>query len=437
VYVGGVQAGAGLNVTASIASWNTSQGVITDSSGAYWLGIAPPEGINGTIHFYVNGVEASETDTFNPGTSARPFDLHVTYIPIPTPTLTATTNATPTATPMPTCQIGTPQILYPLNGATDVPVNITLDWSDCVNASSYDIYLDNFFDPRYYSSTSNSSYQLPQLPYNTTFYWKIAAINYSCSDPHALDGIWSFTSFTTCSEPTPTPTPTTTPTPTASHGNGTVAPSGGTVNTTDGNIRIEFPSGAFNASTNVSIQGSACHENTSGFMIGSTCFNVTPDGNLGGTARICVNLSVDDFSMIYNKSNVILTLGYWANYSWNVASKVTITGTTICGETSHLSDWAVLCAAVNGTPTPTPIPSVSPTPITTAQPTSTPTPTNTPSQTDKSSTNWALIGGIAGGVILLMAIIIAITIKSRSGKSAKRNRKSKRRSANKAEEIHK
>jgi parallel beta-helix repeat protein len=237
-----------------------------------------------------------------------------------------------------------------------------------------------------------------------------------------------------------TPTLTATPTPTAisngSTGSGSVGVNGANVQTNDGKIEIYFPAGAFATTTQVVItSNTSCHGNTTAFVVGNTCFTITPDGELGALATICVNLSPYDFSIVENGSDI--KLGYWANDSWNVASNVTIIGTTICGETSHLSDWAVLGAAVNGTPTPTSTPSVSPIPTTTAQPTSTPTPTNTPSQIDKSGTNWALIGGIAGGVILLLAIIIAITIKSRGGKSAKRNRKSKRRSGNKAEEIHK
>jgi len=229
---------------------------------------------------------------------------------------------------------------------------------------------------------------------------------------------------------TPTPTssasPTPTNTPTGSYGNGTVAASGGIVNTSDGTITITFPADAFNASTNVSIQGGTCqHADTADFVVGGTCFNVTPDGELNASATICVNLSAYDFSIVENKAD--LTLGYWANGSWNVADNVTISGTTICGKTAHLSDWAVLGTAVNTMPTPStsPTPSASPTPTITSQPTATPSPTK------GGGTNWALIGGIVGGVLLLVAIVIAISIRVRSGKGAKRNHKPKQRTGNK------
>ena len=226
-------------------------------------------------------------------------------------------------------------------------------------------------------------------------------------------------------QPTATPTPTPTGTPIGSYGNGTVAASGGTVNTTDGKISVEFPNGSFNASTNVSIQGGACHAGNADFVVGSTCFNITPDGELGATARICVNLSADDFGIVDKKSD--LTLGYWADGSWNVAGNITITGSTICGETTHLSDWAVLGAAVNETPTPTPTPTITPTP------THTSTPTHTPSQRDEGGTNWVLIGGIAGGVVLLILLAAGVNNFMNSKKNAKRNRKKTRTGNKKAD----
>jgi len=75
--------------------------------------------------------------------------------------------------------------------------------------------------------------------------------------------------------------------------------------------------------------------------VGSTCFTVTPGGTLGAKATICVQLSTYDLSLGDTSK---LTLGYWdaTDSTWHLASDVTVTGTTICGKTSHLSDWAVL-----------------------------------------------------------------------------------------------
>ena len=237
---------------------------------------------------------------------------------------------------------------------------------------------------------------------------------------------------------TVTPTITPTPTPISSHVNGSIGASGGTVNTTDGNIWIEFPAGSFNTSTNVSIQGGACHAGSDDFVVGSTCFNVTPDGALGAAATICVNLSAYDFSIVNDKADI--KLGYWSNGSWNLAGNITINGITLCGETTHLSDWAVLGSTVNGTPVPTSTPSASPTatpsgsqtPAVTSTATATLSPTQTPSDEDKSGTNWVLVAGIAGGTILLAAIVTALNRRSRGdkGKGEKKSHKPKQRSGN-------
>jgi len=236
---------------------------------------------------------------------------------------------------------------------------------------------------------------------------------------------------------TPTPTPTATPILITSNGSTIIGPSGGTANTGDGTIRITFPAGALSTPTIVLIQGGSCqHGATTGFVVGGTCFNVTPDVVLGSNASICVNLSVSDLSIaLSQKSNP--TLGYWFNNSWVEASNVTfnITSGILCGETNHLSHWAVLIPMVNGSPAPTPSPSASPTPTTTSSltptttpqstATPTPTPTHTPSQTDEGGTNWPLIGGIAGGVLLLAAIVIAVNRRGRGGKGEKKSRKPK------------
>jgi len=240
---------------------------------------------------------------------------------------------------------------------------------------------------------------------------------------------------------TVTPTITPTPTPISSHVNGSIGASGGTVNTSDGNIWIEFPAGAFNTSTNVSIQGGACHAGNDDFVVGSTCFNVTTDGSdgvLGAPATICVNLSAYDFTIVGNKSD--LTLGYWFNGSWVEAANVTLSGITLCGQTSHLSSWAVLGSTVNGTPVPTATPSASPTATTSgsqtpaATSTLTPSPTRTPSEESVGGTDWVLVGTIAGGALLMAAIIIAINIRSRGGKGAKPKRKPEQRPNNKKDE---
>ena len=145
--------------------------------------------------------------------------------------------------------------------------------------------------------------------------------------------------------PVVTATPTPTPTPSTS-GTGTVAATGGTVTTGDGKVEVTFPSGAFTTSTTVTIASVSCHPDTDAFVVGSTCFSVTPSGALAQPARICVQLSTYDLNL---GDKADLTLGYWANGTWNEASDVTVNAdNTICGTTSHLSDWAVLSKTGTG-----------------------------------------------------------------------------------------
>ena len=438
VYVGGVNASAGLVVTAGINDWRTPEGAVTDASGNYWLGIAPNDSkyINKVIHFYVNGVQAKETATFTEDKSVTDFDLNVSAVP--TPTATPKASPTPTTTPISShgnsiigasggtvsTTDGNIRIEFPagaFNASTNVSIqsgachpgnagfvvgstcfNVTPSGElgaparICVNLSAYDFSIVNKSDLKL-GYWFNGSWNLAG---NIT----LAGTTLCGNTTHLSD--WAVLGSTA---------------PISSHVNGSVGASGGTVSTTDGNIWIEFPAGAFNASTNVSIQGGACHPGNNDFMVGSTCFNVTPDGDLGAPARICVNLSAYDFSIVNNKAD--LKLGYWSNGSWNLAGNITLAGTILCGNTTHLSDWAVLGSTVNGTPVPTPVASASPTttatPATTEQPASTPIPTHTPSQTDEGGTNWALVGGIAGGLLLLAAIVIAMNSRRRGKRRTK------------------
>jgi hypothetical protein len=72
-----------------------------------------------------------------------------------------------------------------------------------------------------------------------------------------------------------------------------------------------------------------------------------------------------------------MTLGYWDGSTWVEASNVTLSadGNTLCGETTHFSDWAVL------------------------------------SNTSWPWWYWALIGG--GAVIIVIVIVLLIVLPKR------------------------
>jgi hypothetical protein len=86
---------------------------------------------------------------------------------------------------------GTPSNPNPSDGATGVSINTDLDWSDCSNTDSYDVYFGTSSSPPYYDNTSSSNYNLLTLNYSTHYYWKIVAKN-DCGNS-ASGSVWDFT----------------------------------------------------------------------------------------------------------------------------------------------------------------------------------------------------------------------------------------------------
>jgi PKD repeat protein len=95
---------------------------------------------------------------------------------------------------------GTPGSPSPANHASGVSINVDLDWSDCANTNSYDVYFGTSSSPAYYDNTSSSSYSLPTLSYDTKYYWKVVAKN-DCGNSTS-GPVWD---FTTGSQICPTP----------------------------------------------------------------------------------------------------------------------------------------------------------------------------------------------------------------------------------------
>ncbi|MEJ5165432.1 MAG: choice-of-anchor J domain-containing protein, partial [Thermoanaerobaculia bacterium] len=95
-------------------------------------------------------------------------------------------------------QISTPANPNPANGATGVPVVVTLDWDDSTGANIYDLYLGTTNPPPFYGTTFTSSY-IVSLTSNTQYYWYVKAYNTGNNCPNATSSIWSFT--TVCVTP--------------------------------------------------------------------------------------------------------------------------------------------------------------------------------------------------------------------------------------------
>jgi hypothetical protein len=85
---------------------------------------------------------------------------------------------------------GKPLTPTPGNGSVNYSTNVLLDWSDCVNTSSYEVFFSNSSTPTHYVNTTTSSYQLPQLSFNTKYYWRVVSKN-ACGNNSS--DIWNFT----------------------------------------------------------------------------------------------------------------------------------------------------------------------------------------------------------------------------------------------------
>ena len=100
------------------------------------------------------------------------------------------THSGPTVCPIP----GTPANPNPSDGATNVSIDTDLDWSDCANTDSYDVYFGECPNPEYRDTVSGSSYNLPTLDYDTHYCWKIVAKN-NCGNS-TPGPVWDFTTGT-------------------------------------------------------------------------------------------------------------------------------------------------------------------------------------------------------------------------------------------------
>jgi hypothetical protein len=75
----------------------------------------------------------------------------------------------------------TPNNPYPADSVSDVSIKTNLDWDDCTDTESYNIYFGRTNPPSYIASATESQYDLPVLEYGVTYYWKIKAVGASGS----------------------------------------------------------------------------------------------------------------------------------------------------------------------------------------------------------------------------------------------------------------
>jgi hypothetical protein len=86
---------------------------------------------------------------------------------------------------------GTPSNPSPSDGAAGVDTTQTLSWASCADANSYDVYFGTTTNPLFVGNVIGTSFSLPTLNPNTTYYWKIVAKN-NCGNS-TKGPVWRFT----------------------------------------------------------------------------------------------------------------------------------------------------------------------------------------------------------------------------------------------------
>ena len=95
--------------------------------------------------------------------------------------------------------------LSPIDGATDQPTSLTLDWGDSSGVGFYEYCYDTSDDDAcstWVSTGLNSSAEIDGLDYDTTYYWQVSATN-DYGTTYADGNSTSFWSFSTQAAPQP------------------------------------------------------------------------------------------------------------------------------------------------------------------------------------------------------------------------------------------
>lgn len=77
----------------------------------------------------------------------------------------------------------------PAHNSTARPISSDLDWADAARAGSYRVHFGTTSNPPFVGSTVSSFWNLPNLAYNTQYYWRIDTVNTSGTTTGAT---WTF-----------------------------------------------------------------------------------------------------------------------------------------------------------------------------------------------------------------------------------------------------
>ncbi len=87
-----------------------------------------------------------------------------------------------------------PVLMSPVNGATGVPLNVSLTWNSTPSfVDVYDVYFGTSSTPPYVGTVTGLPYVPGKLTFGTVYYWRLVARNSAGSTSSA---VWSFTAVT-------------------------------------------------------------------------------------------------------------------------------------------------------------------------------------------------------------------------------------------------
>jgi hypothetical protein len=247
-----------------------------------------------------------------------------------------------------------PQTPSPVNGSVNISTSVTLNWSVCANATSYDVYWNTSPTLTYRGNTTNSSYPA-SLNYSTQYYWKVVANN-SCGINSS--DVWNFTTAS-ASVSTPTPTPTPTPIPINFDIGGTkaswntsstgVIPQAVNVVSADGEINIHIPAGttALNDEgeplDELNMSSTAAYPAASGDRAVIAAFNFDPDGaTFNPGIQITLTYDPDTIPAGVNESSLIIAFYNESSEGWEYITGVVNTGAnTITFTVRHFTTFTI------------------------------------------------------------------------------------------------
>jgi len=260
-----------------------------------------------------------------------------------------------------------PQLSYPGNVSTNISTSVTLNWSVCVNATSYDVYWNTSTTLTYRGNTVNNSYPA-SLNSSTLYYWRVVANN-SCGINSS--DVWSFTTAGAAgATPTPTPTPVATPTPVPTmvmHIGGTTA----TLNTSssgvvqqavnvtsaDGTINLRIPSGTTalyaegDPLDRLNMGSITAHPNTSENRQVVAAFDFNPDGaTFNPGIQITLKYDPDMLPSGVNASGLVIAFYNDSTDSWEYITNgvVNTVAHTISVTVTHFTVFTIQTPSIHG-----------------------------------------------------------------------------------------